>query len=121
MKKEQIEKLVFEIRDFLLERGMWEDVTIYWDGKAIGTMDENGRCAYNDATNLYIYEDDPKRYTGYAGDILTMTFEGALCEALNCGDIDGTWKTDDELTNLFEKYGLHYEMGHSWDLTAVEM
>ena len=56
MTQRQIEKLAFEIRNFLLERGLWVDTAIYFNGKAISTSDGNGHYAYNDPAKLIILE-----------------------------------------------------------------
>ena len=118
--KAATEKLAKELRQYLIDRGMWQDARIYFGGKAFSTDDNNGNRYYNDPEHLVVLEDeDPRRYTEYAGDILTMTFEGPLYEALNYGDYGGlSWKTEEDLTAIFRKYGLYYEMGHSWDLSA---
>ena len=118
--KAQIEKLAREIRKFLLDRGMWADTTIYFNGKAFSTDDRLGHYYYNDPKHLVVLEDeDPHRVTEYAGDILTMTFEGPLYEALNYGEPN--WDVEEELRQLFLKYGLFYELGHCWDLTACAL
>lgn len=91
--KADIENLAKEIRQYLLDRDMWSDVRIYFNGKAFSTDDGQGHHYYNDPQHLIVLEDeDPLRYTEYAGDILTMTFEGHLYEALNYGSYgDNPW------------------------------
>lgn len=40
---EQVENLAKEIREFLLEHGLWQDVDIYFNGKKYTSYDpENG-------------------------------------------------------------------------------
>lgn len=121
--KAQIEKLAKEIRQFLLDRDMWIDTRIYFGGKAFATDDGQGHYYYNDPDHLVVLEnEDPRRYTKYAGDILTMTFEGPLYEALNYGGYgDNPWQVEEELTAIFRKYGLYYELGNAWNLTAVPL
>lgn len=115
--KAQIENLANDIRDYLLLRGMWQDTFIYFNGKAFGTDDGHGHFYYNDPTHLVVLEnEDPHRYTEYAGDILTMTFEGPLYDALNYGD--DHWRAEEDLLEIFRRYGLYYEMGNAWNLTA---
>ena len=117
--KTQIEKLATEIRDLLLNRDMWVDTRIYFNGKAYSTDDGEGHYYYKDPNHLVVLENmDPHRYTEYAGDILTMTFEGPLYEALN---YSADYKFEKEFLDLFNKYGLFYELGEAWNLTAVEM
>ena len=121
--KAQIEKLAKEIRQFLLDRDMWIDTRIYFNGKAFSTDDGQGHYYYNDPDHLVVLEnEDPLRYTEYAGDILTMTFEGPLYESLNYGDYgDNQWQTEEDLTDIFRKYGLYYELGNTWNLTAAPL
>lgn len=121
--KAQIEILAKEIRQYLLDRDMWSDVRIYFGGKAFSTDDREGHYYYNDAEHLVVLEDeDPRRYTEYAGDILTMTFEGPLYEALNYGGYgDNPWQVEEELIAIFRKYGLYYELGNAWNLTAYPL
>lgn len=121
--KAAIENLAKEIRQYLLDRDMWIDTRIYFNGKAFSTDDRDGHYYYNDPDHLVVLEDeDPHTYTEYAGDILTMTFEGPLYEALNYGGYEGyQWKTEEELTDIFRKYGLYYELGNAWNLTAYPL
>lgn len=37
--EDQIEKLAVEIREFLLEHGLWQDVDIYFNHKRFGCKD----------------------------------------------------------------------------------
>lgn len=106
--KAAIEKLAKEIRSYLKKRHMWIDTRIYFGG-----------VAYDSTTDEVLPDMNPHDYTEYAGDILTMTFEGPLYEALNYGDYGGSWRTEEELTAIFRKYGLYYELGECWSLTAV--
>lgn len=118
--KAQIENLAKKIRQYLLDREMWIDTTIYFNGIAFSTGDGKGNYFYNDPDHLVVLEnEDPRDYTEYAGDILTMTFEGPLYEALNYGDYgNNPWKTEEELSAIFRKYGLYYELGECWSLSA---
>lgn len=116
MTERQIEKLAMEIRNFLLDRGMWIDTTIYFHGKAISTDDRDGHYAYNDPAKLFVLEDqDPKRYFEHAGGILSMSFEGPLYDVLNyCEDL----KTEEAFTKLLRQHGLYYELGNAWNLSV---
>ena len=116
MEKNQIEEFAYEIRDFLLKHGIWIDVTIYFNGKALSTSDKNGHYAYNDPDVVFVLEDqDPKKYFDYVGDILSMSFEGDLYEIMNYGS---NMKVLAEFDELFRKHGLYYELGNAWNLTA---
>lgn len=121
--KAAIDNLAKEIRQYLLDRDMWIDTRIYFGGKAFATDDREGHYYYNDPDHLVVLEDeDPHTYTEYAGDILTMTFEGPLYEVLNYGGYgDNPWQVEEELTAIFRKYGLYYELGNAWNLTAYPL
>lgn len=84
--EDQIEKLAVEIREFLLEHGMWQDVDIYFNHKRFGCKDpETGRYFYNDREHLFVEEDiEPQTYFEYVNPdhILSMSFEGPVCEML---------------------------------------
>lgn len=46
---EQVENLAKEIREFLLEHGLWQDVDIYFNGKKYTSYDpENGKYYWNE-------------------------------------------------------------------------
>ena len=119
---EQIEKMAVEVRKFLLDKQLWIDVTIYFNGKAFSTNDRSGeRFAYNDPNDLIVIEDaDPKRCLEYTGEILCMTFEGPLYECINgySGAYGG--KIVEGLMKIFEKYGCYYEQGYAWSLALYQ-
>ena len=99
--KAAIENLAKEIRQYLLDREMWIDTTIYFNGKAFSTGDGQGHHYYNDPLHLVVLEnEDPHRYTEYAGDILTVSFEGPLYDALNYGD--DNWAAEEELNKIIK-------------------
>ena len=51
---EKIENLAVEIREFLLEHGLWQDVDIYFNHKRFGCKDpETGHYFYNDREHLF--------------------------------------------------------------------
>ena len=63
--QKQIEKMAIEVRSFLLEHEIWQDVTIYFNGKAFATSDGK-KFAYNDPDNLIILEGkNPRDYFEY--------------------------------------------------------
>ena len=101
----EIKSLADEIKKFLIDWGMWSDTRIYFNG-----------VAYDSETEEVLTGLDPRDYTEYAGGILTMTFEGPLYDALNYGD--PSWRVEKELTAIFRKYGLYFEMGEGWNLSA---
>jgi hypothetical protein len=119
MKPETIEKLAFEIRDFLLKHELWQDVRIYFNGKALSTDDGNGHYAYNDPDTVFVLENkDPRRYFNYVGDYLSMSFEGPFYEVLNYyAPASYCDKINNEFLGILGKYGLYYELGNAWNLS----
>lgn len=116
--EEQIESLALEIREFLLENGMWMDVEIFFNGKMFTQKGPDGCYYYNDRKHLFCYEgEDPKKYFEYVNPdhILSMSFEGAVCHMIYYGTAPGLLK---EFNEIFEKYGLYYELGNIWNLSC---
>ena len=122
--KPQIEAMAKEIRKWLLDHYLWVDVTIYFNGKAYSTDDRNGHYFYNDPEHLVELENqDPHRFTEYAGDILTMVFEGDLYDLINHPWEFGYTpeygeKLLEEFRSIFNKRGLYFELGNLWNLSA---
>lgn len=116
---EQIEQMAVEIREFLLDNGLWVDVDIYFNGRRFSTHDKAaGKYYYNDREHLVVEEnEDPKRYFEYVAEdhILSMSFEGTLCEVLYYGELPAVKR---EFDKIFEKYGVYYEFGHHWNFTC---
>lgn len=117
--EDQIEKLAVEIREFLLEHGMWQDVDIYFNHKRFGCKDpETGRYFYNDREHLFVEEDiEPQTYFEYVNPdhILSMSFEGPVCEMLYYCEYPTIRKKFDA---IFERYGLYYEFGNHWNFSC---
>lgn len=116
---EQIENLAKEIREFLLEHGLWQDVDIYFNGKRFTQHDPvTGKYYYNDREHLIEEEDqDPRTYFEYVNPdhILSMSFEGPVCEMLYYGILPSVRR---EFDKIFERYGLYYEFGHRWNFSC---
>ena len=117
--EQDIENLAVEIREFLLEHEIWIDVDIYFNGKCFSTYDkETGKFRYNDREHMVVREnEDPLTYFEYVNPdhILSMRFEGIVCEMLYYGAMSGTKKEFDE---IFTRYGLYYEFGHHWNFSC---
>lgn len=117
--EKEIEKLAVEIREFLLKHDMWQDVDIYFNGKRFGCRNpEDGHYYYNDREHLFVEEDiRPETYFEYVNPdhILSMSFEGPVCEMLYYGEYPNTKKKFD---SIFERYGLYYEFGNHWNFTC---
>ena len=104
--KAHIEVMAQEIMDYLLKKGLDMDVYIYYNNKRI----------HNSSLGLVVEEGlSPLDYFEYVNHdhILSMSFEGALYDSMNYSGrgIDGFEK-------IFEKYGLYYELGNAWNLSA---
>ena len=116
-------KLAKDIIDWLLKKEIFDDTFIYVNGKRYGTYDGEGHYNYgtNSWDNVYVEDDkNPKDYFEYAGKILSMSFEGPLYDILNYGFEFGS-KLEQEFNEIFKKHGYYFELGNSWNLTAVEM
>lgn len=122
---EQREQLATEIFNWLVDNDLWMDVSIYFNGKRWSTMRKVGddyEFCYNERR---YFEDvaDPKDYFEYVREpenILSMSFEGSLYDVLHGCNRDCT-KLAEEFLGIFEKHGLYYEYGNSWNLTCFEI
>lgn len=116
---EQIEAMALEIREFLLERELWIDVDIYFNRKRFTSHDAtDGKYYYNDRRYLIVEENkNPRDYFEYVAEdhILSMSFEGIVCEMLYYGGMPAAKRGFDK---IFDKYGVYYELGHHWNLTC---
>lgn len=119
----QRENLAKEIYEFLKEYGIWIDVNIYYNGKVMTPYcREEEKYYYNE--KAFEYEDEPTKYFEYVRkpNILSMSFEGELYSALNWyGNYDWCVAIEAKLTNIFKKYGLYFELGNAWNLSAYEL
>ena len=115
------EQMATEIFNWLVDHELWVDICIYFNGKRWSTDDHCKEFCYNERR---YFEDmaDPKDYFEYVNEpnILSMSFEGPLYEVLN-GYTHGWDKLEDQFVKIFEKYGLYYELGHAWNLSAYEI
>lgn len=120
--KPQIRKLAKEIREFLLDRDMWIDTTIYFNGMAYSTDDRQGHYYYNDREHLVeLHEQDPHRYVNYVGPYLTMTFEGDFYDVMNGYMGKYGYMVQEKFLELCHEYGLYYELGNAWNLSLYDM
>lgn len=122
MKPQQIETLATEILDFLIEKGMWSDTRIYFNGKYYDSYNEKTKeFHYNEKDNVYQGEGNPKDYFDYVAEphILSMSFEGAFYDVLN-GTSERAFKLQEQFNNILAKYGLYYELGNAWNLSLYE-
>ena len=116
------EALAKDIYNWCIEHELWDDNTIYFNGKAWSNLPtwgiDEGKKIDED---LYEYENrNPRYFFEYANpDTLSMSFEGGLNHVLNDYN-DNCLPLIEEFRELFHKYGLYYELGHSWNLSAAK-
>lgn len=115
----QIEKLAVEIREFLLEHDMWIDTSIYFNHKRFTQKSPvDGRYYYNDRDHLFVEEGvEPETYFEYVNPdhILSMAFEGPVCHMIYYGTNPALLNKFNE---IFERYGLYYELGNHWNFSC---
>ena len=118
-----MELLAKDIYKFCTKHNLWGDNIIYFGGKAWSSHQEWGGIQGKQIDeNLYEYEGkNPKDYFEYGNpETLSMSFEGPLYHVLNAY-VSGWTKLENQFAKLFEKYGLYYEMGYSWSLSAYKI
>ena len=117
------ESLARDIYSWCKANNLWGDNCIYFDGKAWASWpDWHDELCKKIDEDLYEYENkNPKDYFEYANpNTVSMSFEGPLYYVLNAY-VSGWTKREHELTELFNKYGYFYELGHAWNLSAYEL
>lgn len=120
MKPIQIEQLAAEILDYLVENKMWVDVSIYFNGKVWSSYNpQTGEFHYNDKSNIYEATADPKDRFEFAGDILSMSFDGALYEVMNGATVKAH-ELQQKFNDILDQHGVYYELGNAWNLTLYE-
>ena len=119
-----IEILAKDIYKWCKKHHLWGDNCIYFGGKAWASWSEwHGVKGKKIDEDLYEYDNkNPRDYFEYVRNpnILSMSFEGGLYEVLNAYR-PGWTKLENQFRNIFEKYGLYFEMGHAWNLSAYEL
>lgn len=117
--KAKIEEFANEIIAFLTKYHMANDTRIYFNGKAIdlnGDWVDLPNDEFDYVVKQKVIKDiNPRDYFEYAAQnhILSMSFEGPLYDDLNYD-----FRHVDEFDKLFEKYGLYYELGFAYTLSA---
>ena len=113
--KIKIEEMANEIIDYLKANGLDDNVCIYFNNKRIKLSLNWDRENKKLTPYVEIDEDmNPLDYFEYANPkhILSMSFENSLYRLINYG-----YDTD-AFDAIFKKYGLYYELGNAWNLTA---
>lgn len=117
--KTKAERCAFEIINFLIRHQMWQDTSVYVNGKRYGCYDGE-HYKYDNTWDCVFREDNinPKDYVEYTSDFLTMTFEGPFYDVIN---YNFSPKYSDRLLGEFDdilkKYKKYYELGYAWSLS----
>lgn len=112
--KTGIEQFANEIMNYLIEHELDMNVCIYYNNKR---MSNRYDWRNPDAPPQLVIEENmsPFNYFEYANynHILSMSFEGPLYDSLNYSGY-----AEEGLHDLFEKYGVYWELGNAWNLSA---
>lgn len=114
--KTNIEELANEIIGFLERSGLASDVSIYFNNKVMrsrGEYDDDYNYIPKWVTTENVNPHDYFEYCAY-DHILSMSFEGPLYDVLNYT----FGKMEEKFRAIFDKYGLYYEFGNAWNLSA---
>ena len=130
----QIQNLADELLDYLVEHNLFDHCRIYFNGKCyqdgfIETETYNAsevrmkfpKSEKSRPYTVFVLEDiSPQKYLGgYAGDILSISTFGELYSIINClFEEENLEIIYSEIDAIFEKYGLGYELGYQWCLSA---
>ena len=81
--KTEAEKCARDIIDWMIKHDLWIDTAIYVNGKRYGDYDGKDYHYGNTWDCVFVEENmDPRDYFDFAGDLLSMSFEGTLYEIL---------------------------------------
>lgn len=112
--KELIDQFAYDIMKYLTKHHLDSDVCIYFNNKRM--RHEYNWREENPTPKLVVEENmNPHDYFEYASydHILSMSFEGPLYDSMNYSG-----RHMDGLHELFEKYGVYWELGNAWNLSA---
>lgn len=114
--KERNEKLANEVKDFLIKNNCFQDVTIFFNRKAMFLDWKNG---YKD---LIIEEKDSRMIFEYGNhSTLIIAFEGKLYEVFNLCSCEYHRRIISGLETIFEKYNLYWELGYSYSISLYDI
>lgn len=118
------ERCAEEIINWLIKNRLWQDTCIYANNRRFSDFDPETRTYHyvlsetDDSFDCVFADEntDPKEYFTFAGDFLSMSFEGPLYGIFNYyrSNCD---KYINEFNAIIGKYGMHYELGNSWNLS----
>ena len=119
---EKMELLAIDIYNWCVQKNLWGDNCIYFNGKAWASWDTwHGTKGKKIGNRLYEYEGkNPRNYFPGGDCAFSMSFEGKLNHVLNAY-IPGWVKLESEFYKLFDKYDLGFEMFYSWCGNAYKL
>ena len=129
MTLEELNKTVFkgkagkcakETLKYLVKHWAEEDTLIYVNGYRISYVGRDWEKEHEkfDWNKIRVEEDkDPKDYFEWAGKFMSMSFEGPLYDSINYG----SGKREEELQEIFNKYGYYFELGNAWNLSLYKI
>jgi|LSQX01.3.fsa_nt_gb lipocalin len=110
MNKKRNQQLADGIKDFLIAYELNYDTRIYFNNKCYD-FDSQGNIKIIDGIK-------GSDYFEYANDeTVSMSFEGPLYMALNYGPVN----IERKFSEVFNKHGMYYELGNTWNLAAFEV
>ena len=110
--KNDIEFLAKEIIRICELQELAADMSVYYNNKCVRIKFNYKSSKWEEKEEYDICPLDYFEYAAYSH-ILSLSTEGELYDRLNFGP--GTFP--DELEAIFEKMGIYYELGNSWNLT----
>lgn len=113
---ERNEKLAYEIKDFLVKNDCFEDVTIFFNKKA---MYLDYRNSYKD---LIVNEKDSRMVFEYGNhESIIIAFEGKLYNVFNLCNCAYHKNIIKGLEKIFDKYNLYWEQGYSYSISLYDI
>ena len=120
--KGQAGKCAKETLKYLVKHWLEEDTLIYVNGYRISYhgRDWDKDTEKFDWNKIKVENANVHRYLDYAGDFMSMSFEGLLYDVMN-DYYEGAYKREQELCDIFKKYGKYYELGNAWNLSLYNL
>lgn len=121
--KTKAEKCALEIIEWMMSHNLWIDTCIYVNGKRYSDYGDDGHYHYDNTWDCVFCEDNmnPKNYFDWAGDFLSMSFEGDFYDIINYNlSINYCDSYMKEFDAILKKYGKYYELGNAWNLSLYD-
>lgn len=112
--------VAIELIDFLHKNKLWENTCIYVADEAWYSESHSDSTEHNTNKNTTYFVKSNIDVVDYLGEYcnpetISITFEGPLYHKINYHDYDFLQKLTKKFLN---KYGLYFELGHAWSMTA---